>query len=189
MLRVKGLVICFYLSWSGSILQFRQIIIKVGSMSWLLTCSSNITLILPLYTDSFLKRELTFCNGYLSLLHFCSLDEGTFPGIECVWCYAKKQLILKAQLFELAFLCKREDFRAQPVESIEKFNFRLNIKHRLHLSLALTTDQKWFLMMIQNRTFYFQWKVCLNTFLKWFHMCYFFYILAYDFEQFMRYCI
>ena len=29
LLRVKGLVICFYLGWSGSILQFRQNIIKV----------------------------------------------------------------------------------------------------------------------------------------------------------------
>ena len=49
------------------------------------------------------------------------------PGIECVWCYAKKQLILKAQLFELAFLCKREDFRAQPVETIQEFNIELAI--------------------------------------------------------------
>ena len=71
MLRVKGLVICFYLGWSGSILQFRQNIIKVGSKSWLLTCSSNITLSLPSYTGSALKRELNFCNGYLSLLYFC----------------------------------------------------------------------------------------------------------------------
>ena len=31
LLCVKGLVFCFYLDWSGSILQFRQIIIKVGS--------------------------------------------------------------------------------------------------------------------------------------------------------------
>ena len=31
LLNVKGLVICFYLSWSGSILQLRQDIIKVGS--------------------------------------------------------------------------------------------------------------------------------------------------------------
>jgi hypothetical protein len=36
LLRVKGLVICFYFGWSGSILQFRQNIIKVGSKSWLL---------------------------------------------------------------------------------------------------------------------------------------------------------
>ena len=43
LLRVKGLVIYFYLGWSGSILQFRQNMIKVGSKSWLLTCSSNIT--------------------------------------------------------------------------------------------------------------------------------------------------
>jgi len=32
---VKGLVICFYLSWAGSILQFRQNIIKVGSKKFL----------------------------------------------------------------------------------------------------------------------------------------------------------
>ena len=77
LLRVKGLVICFYLGWSGSILQFRQNIIKVGSKSWLLTCSSNITLSLPSYTGSALKRELNFCNGYLSLLNF--------------WCYSSPE--------------------------------------------------------------------------------------------------
>ena len=47
----------FYLGWSGSILQFRQNIIKVGPKSWLLTCSSKITLSIPS-----LKRELNFCN-------------------------------------------------------------------------------------------------------------------------------
>ena len=52
LLRVKGLVICFYLGWSGSILQIRTNITKVGSKSWLLTCSSNITLSLPSYTGS-----------------------------------------------------------------------------------------------------------------------------------------
>ena len=36
LLHVKGLVFCFYFGWSGSILQFRQNIIKVGSKSWLL---------------------------------------------------------------------------------------------------------------------------------------------------------
>ena len=70
LLRVKGLVICFYLGWSGRILQFRQKIIKVGSKSWLLTCSSNITLSLPSYTGSALKRKLNYCNIYLSLLYF-----------------------------------------------------------------------------------------------------------------------
>ena len=64
LLRVTGLVFCFYLGWSGSILHFKQNIIKVGSKSWLLPCISNITLSLPSYTDS------TFCNGYLSLLYF-----------------------------------------------------------------------------------------------------------------------
>ena len=70
--RVKGLVTCIYLGWSGSILLFRQNTIKVGSMSWLLTCSSKITLSLPSYTGSAFKRELTFCNSYLSLLYFWS---------------------------------------------------------------------------------------------------------------------
>ena len=56
LLRDKGLVICFYLGWSGSILKFRQNIIKVGLKSQLLTCSSNITLSLPSYTGSALKR-------------------------------------------------------------------------------------------------------------------------------------
>ena len=53
LLRVKGLVICFYLGWSGSILHFRQSIIKVGSKSWLLTCSSNITLSLLTFIHCF----------------------------------------------------------------------------------------------------------------------------------------
>ena len=60
-----------YLGVSSSILSFRQNIIKVGSKSSLLTCSSNITLSPPSYTGSALKRELDFCNGYLSLLYFC----------------------------------------------------------------------------------------------------------------------
>ena len=59
-----------YLGWSGSILQLRLNIIKVGSKSCLLTCSSNITLSLPSYTGSALKRKLDFCNSYLSLLYF-----------------------------------------------------------------------------------------------------------------------
>ena len=66
LLCVKGLVIYFNLGWPGSILQFRQNMIKVGSKSWLLTCSSYITLSLLSYTGSALKSELTFCNGYLS---------------------------------------------------------------------------------------------------------------------------
>ena len=38
------------MGWSGSILQIRTNIIKVGSKSWLLSCSSNITLSLLSYT-------------------------------------------------------------------------------------------------------------------------------------------
>ena len=37
LLRVKGLVICFYLGWYGSILQIRTNIIKVGSKSLMVT--------------------------------------------------------------------------------------------------------------------------------------------------------
>ena len=70
LLYVKGLVIGFYLGWSGSILQFRKNIIKVGSKPWLLTWSSNITLSLPSDTGSALNRELNLCNVYLSLLYF-----------------------------------------------------------------------------------------------------------------------
>ena len=69
-----GNLFLFWLVWpvSGSILQFRKNINKVSSKSWLLTCSSNINLSLPSYTGSALKRELNFCNGYLSLLYFCA---------------------------------------------------------------------------------------------------------------------
>ena len=41
LLLVKGLVICFYLGWSGNTLLIAKHIIKVGSKSQLLTCSSN----------------------------------------------------------------------------------------------------------------------------------------------------
>ena len=82
LLRVKGLVNCFYLGWAGSILQFRQNITKVGSKSWLLTSSSNGTLNLPPYTGSALKRELKFCNGYLSLLYFCLREIGSEKSSE-----------------------------------------------------------------------------------------------------------
>ena len=70
-----GDLFLFGLGWAGSTLQFRQNILKVDSKSWLLTCSSNITLSLPSifirWAGSALKRELNFCNGYLSLLYFC----------------------------------------------------------------------------------------------------------------------
>ena len=84
-LRVKGLGICFYLGWSGSIPQIRTNIKKVGSKSWLLTCSSNITLSLPSYTVSALQRELNFCNGCLSLLYFCTSPILMPDPISIVW--------------------------------------------------------------------------------------------------------
>ena len=72
LLLVKGLVICFYLGWSGITLPIRTNLIKVGSKSWLLTSSRNITLSLPSYIGSDWYRELNFHNGYLSLLYFCT---------------------------------------------------------------------------------------------------------------------
>ena len=60
----------FGLVWQYSSIQ--KNIIKVGAKSWLLTCSCHITLSLPFYTDPDWKRELNFCNGYLSLLYFWS---------------------------------------------------------------------------------------------------------------------
>ena len=66
LLRVKGLVICFYLGWSGSIIQIRTNMIKVGSKLWLLTCSSDINLSLPSYNVTALQRELNVCNSYLT---------------------------------------------------------------------------------------------------------------------------
>ena len=58
----------FGLVWQYSSIQ--KNIIKVGAKSWMLTCSCHITLSLPFYTDPDSKRELNFCNGYLSLLYF-----------------------------------------------------------------------------------------------------------------------
>ena len=61
----------FGLVWQYSSIQ--KNIVQVGSKSRLLTCSNNITLSLPSYTDSASKRELNFCNccifvhGYLKV--------------------------------------------------------------------------------------------------------------------------
>ena len=75
--QTKMLVMCqrfgdwflFGLVWQYSSIQKNMI--KVGAKSWMLTCSCHITLSLPFYTDPDSKRELNFCNGYLSLLYFC----------------------------------------------------------------------------------------------------------------------
>ena len=64
----KGFVI-FGLAWQFSSVQSKY---DKGrfKVTWLLTCSSNITLSLASYAGSALKRELDFCNDYLSLLYF-----------------------------------------------------------------------------------------------------------------------
>ena len=76
--QIKMLVMCqrfgdlflFGLVWQYSTNQNQYDKGKCKIKSWLLTCSSNITLSLHSYTGSALKRELNFCNGYLSLLYF-----------------------------------------------------------------------------------------------------------------------
>ena len=59
LLHFKGLVICLYLGRSGSIFSSDKMGSKVGSKSWLLTCSGNITLSLPsvLHTMVLLWKE------------------------------------------------------------------------------------------------------------------------------------
>ena len=67
LLCVKVLVICFCLGWSGSILQFRQNIIMVGSKSWLLQ-QYNFE---PIFIHWLCFEERTkFHNSHLSLLYF-----------------------------------------------------------------------------------------------------------------------
>ena len=72
-----GELFLFGLVWQYSSIQKNKI--KVGSKSWILTCSCHIILSLPFYTYPASKRELNFCNGYLSLLYFwLSLIETCF---------------------------------------------------------------------------------------------------------------
>ena len=68
--QIFGDLFLFGLVWQYSSIQ--KNIMKVGSKPWLLTCISNITLSLPSLYFSESKRELNFCNGYLSLLYFWS---------------------------------------------------------------------------------------------------------------------
>ena len=67
-----GDLFLFGLVWQYSSVQkkYNKCMFKVMA-ACLLTCISNITFSLPSYTGSGLKRELNFCNGYLSLLYFC----------------------------------------------------------------------------------------------------------------------
>ena len=78
-----GDLFLFGLVWQYSLIQ--KNIMKVGSKPRLLTCISNITLSLPSLYFSESKRELNFCNDYLSLLYFW-LDRLKFlqgmPGLK-----------------------------------------------------------------------------------------------------------
>ena len=55
----------------GQVWQYSSVQTKYDKGRYVLTCSSNITLSLLSYAGSALKRELNFCNGYISLLYFC----------------------------------------------------------------------------------------------------------------------
>ena len=68
-------------------------IIKVGSKSWILTCSWHITLSLPFYTDPVSKRELNFCNGYLNLLYFWCFKTTVSDFIKFKWKWKQAELI------------------------------------------------------------------------------------------------
>ena len=62
-----GDLFLFGLVWQYSSVQTKY---NKGRFKVMATCSSNI----PSYTGSALKRELNFCNGYLSLLYFWVLS-------------------------------------------------------------------------------------------------------------------
>ena len=64
-----GDLLLFGLVWQYSSVQRKYNKGRFKVMA-ILTCSSNITLSLPSYPGSALKRELNFCNDYLSLLCF-----------------------------------------------------------------------------------------------------------------------
>ena len=131
LLCVKGLVICLYLGWSGSILQFRQNIIKVGSKPWLLTCSSNTYTFEP---GSALKRELIFCSLYLSLLYLWNRIWSRY--LECKWNPSKSgcggMLFLQVKLFEKVKPpyvnhpeCKNRHSKSKHIDADSNNQFRL----------------------------------------------------------------
>ena len=62
LLRVKGWVIFILFLL---VLQYSSVQTKYNKATYLS---------LPSYTGSALKRKLNFCNGYLSLLYFCSMQ-------------------------------------------------------------------------------------------------------------------
>ena len=106
--RLKTRVWWFIFIWSGSILQFRQDMTKVGSKSWLFDCSSNITLSLPSYTGPAVKRELNFCNSYLSPLYFwlCTNSVQFLVSLYLPWTRSKI-IVLEMFLFFLSFFLRR----------------------------------------------------------------------------------
>ena len=95
-----GDLFLFGLVWQYSLIQ--KNIMKVGSKPRLLNCTSNITLSLPSLYFSESKRELNFCNGYLSLLYFCCKA------------YALGALPALAALHAI-YLCKEQPFESYQI--------------------------------------------------------------------------
>ena len=81
-LLVKSFVICFYLGWSGSVLQIRTNIVNVGSKQ---------------------ISKLNFQNGYLSLMYFCVQPIGNSRKL--IFCF-----FFQANLSLLKFHCHCETF-------------------------------------------------------------------------------
>ena len=137
-----GDLFLFGLVWQYSLVQT-----KYNSHGYLLTCSSNITLSLPSYTGSALKKELNCCNVYLSLLY--------------VWqCSFKQQIAI--------LLCSVWD----PARDVTKmhliygWNFILFRNVLLTISLdpflAIFDSTDWLIVSIFWRFFFF-----LNNFSDW----------------------
>ena len=127
-------VICFHLGWSGSILQIRAKMIKVGSKSWLLTCSSNISLSLPSYNVSALQRELNFLTGILVCFTF---GHGA-PGIQDLELGSFEVLITYCKSY--FYLHKCLNFNNFKNNLGNYLLIRLKILLHLHLFYSLDTN-------------------------------------------------
>ena len=105
LLRVKGLMICFYLGWSGSILQFRQNIIQIFNKDEKdsnLQFQSILVLILYTYVHTLggvksAFKDPSFAQGSVIFAHLnCHLPEQPFQTLT----YMLYKLPLKIQTIE-----------------------------------------------------------------------------------------
>ena len=118
---------------------------------------SNITFSLPSYTGSALKRELNFCNGYLSLLYFCleacSSERPPVYTILSIENYFSKIAIIKAYYFWKKF---RNSGHSAEQAMVMAFFWQLQTKQlaALHQFTTLTWKLKvFFIFMAQVKSF------------------------------------